>query len=299
MACRSLLPAFVVTLVVAGMIVPAWGSANLNAYLAPGITESHFDVTYKRATTITHYECSAITDILREAGGTVEVAALDGDPDAEILKAALNENIMASGSGASIRNLDVYYEAVLTRDRHNITIDYEVKINGTLGGDVVSMATHGRPAVVDVSWRNLTVTEPVTIRGTEINLPHNSFEALMPDMFAALPEEAVSLLEIPLITTAPIQDAPLETWHFLFDPTGGFAHRDPYGVSEQVPDEGRTTYTLGDGYPHEFKGRIIEHIVLGADSCAFVMDEDSHLAYIHAVGFSEPSVGFFISPPYA
>ena len=122
----------VVCVIIAGSLPAAWGSVSLKAYLVPEITESRFEATYQKTTAIIHGDDDGILEILPETDGTIRVEARDGDPDAEALKAVLNENIRASGSSASIRSLDVSYETVPLRYGKVVEITYEAKINGTI-----------------------------------------------------------------------------------------------------------------------------------------------------------------------
>ena len=237
----------------AGAPPPAWGSAQLGAYLVPNDAESYFSVYYIKSVAIESGKGGQLEDLLSKSmGATVKVSAQHGDPDVEALRAALNENIRLSGSRASIHSLDVQYKAILVGSDHYARMVYEATVSGTLGGYTLREATDKRPAVVDVAWMDFTVREPVTVQGTEINLLRGAFEELAPEALASLPEEAAARLESPLFEAAGIHEAPFGTWReghsLVFDSSfdrqpvrseqGGFLVESSYWLGSDCPWSG-------------------------------------------------------------
>ena len=62
------------------------------------------------------------------------------------------------------------------------------------------------------------MTEPVSIRGVEINSLRGSFETLVPGMLAVLPDRAVAMLEMPLIEATVINKEPIDMWWYKYCP---------------------------------------------------------------------------------
>ena len=273
----------------AGALPQARGSADLNAYLVPGQAEGYFDVTYHRTYHIGHGEGGELAGLLGGAGGTVEVAAQDGDLGAEAVAAALNESIRASGSGSSVRVHDVKSVAAIRANPLDTEILYVIRIRGMLAGHTAGAAEGGRPAIVDMAWRDLTVREPVTIRGTEINIPRSAFGTLAPGALAAMPDGAAALLDIPLIAAAGLQEAPLETWRFIYDPTGLAADAGHLGVSWPASGLPVTVYSYREssdveGAPSGWK----ETVDFELDRPYFIRAVDPvDRAAIHIAGFAE------------
>ena len=266
----------------------AWGSADLNVYVAPGRGEPYFTATYQRTVVVEYGEGGELADLLEGAVGTIEVVAQDGGPDAEALRAALNENIKASGSGASIRSLDAHYKATLKGNPIDAVISYEVRLSGTLGGHTIAEAASDQPVVVDMAWRDITVRDPVTVQGVEINLPRGAFEALAPEVFAALPDEAAALLDKPLIMATSIHETPLETWQSFFG-SRGISHIDRFEPFEEISGSVVSDYVLGKNDLGEgIKTEMVEEVHFSLDRpYALRTLESADTAYVRVLGFAK------------
>ena len=266
----------------------AWGSADLNVYVAPGRGEPYFTATYQRTVVVEYGEGGELADLLEGAVGTIEAVAQGGGPDAEALRAALNENIKASGSGASIRSLDAHYKATLKGNPIDAVISYEVRLSGTLGGHTIAEAASDQPVVVDMAWRDITARDPVTVQGVEINLPRGAFGALAPEVLAALPDEAAALLDKPLIMATSIHETPLETWQSFFG-SRGIAHIERFEPFEEISGPVVSDYVLGKNDLGEgIKTEIVEEVHFSLDRpYALRTLESADAAYVRVLGFAK------------
>ena len=85
--------------------------------------------------------------------------------------------------------------------------------------------------------------DPVVLQGTEINLPTSAIETLAPGLTAALPGEALALLNRPLIVSTILYEYPLDRWHRIaFPPNSAEAKR--FGLSGDISDSVVTTLTV-------------------------------------------------------
>ena len=122
-----------------------------------------------------------------------------------------------------------------------------MRINGTLQGHTIVPGSANQPAIVDMAWRDITVKDPVVLQGAEINLPISAIETLAPGLTAALPGEALALLNRPLIVSTILYEYPLDRWHRIaFPPTSAEAKR--FGLSGDISDSVVTTLTVDSSH---------------------------------------------------
>lgn len=272
----------------AGAVPAAWGSAQLNAFIIPGNSESNFDVTYQRTVILEYDEGGQIADLLRGASDSIDISVESGDPGTENLKALLNSNLLSSDSSTSIRDLDVIYRAVLRGNPLGATLSYEVQLTGTLQGYTIIAGSEGQQTVVDMAWRDITVRDPVVLQGAEINLPISAMETMAPEVVSLLPDDALELLRSPLIVATSLHEAPLGQWHFLFDPTGINADASQFGLSEEIAGIVESKFTLGESSIREgIKTEVEEEVEFALDRTYVIKTlESSDIANVHIVGFA-------------
>lgn len=221
--------------VAAGAVPAAWGSAQLDIYINPARPESGFAVTYQMTATIIYEEGGNLAAILRGTDSSIGLGAQDGDPGVEVLKEKIEASMLASDSAARIGSLDVDYRATIEGRQSYAEVSYTVRINGTLQGHTIVPGSANQPAIVDMAWRDITVRDPVVLQGTEINLPTSAIETLAPGLIAALPGEALALLNRPLIVSTILYEYPLDRWYRItFPPNSAEAKR--FGLSGDISD---------------------------------------------------------------
>ena len=232
-----------VAVIAAGAVPAAWGSAQLDIYINPASPESIFTVTYQMTVIIFYEEGGNLAALLRGTDSSIELGAQDGDPGAEALKGKIEASMLASDSAARIGSLDVDYRATLEGRQSSATVSHTVRVNGTLQGHTIVPGSANQPAIVDMAWRDITVKDPVVLQGTEINLPTSAIETLAPGLTAALPGEALALLNRPLIVSTILYEYPLDRWHRIaFPPNSAEAKR--FGLSGDISDSVVTTLTV-------------------------------------------------------
>ena len=284
-----------------GAIPAAWGSAQLDAYINPGSAESNFAVTYQRTVALEYGEDGKLGSLLRGANDRIEVHARDGDPGIEALKEQLDASLLASGSITRIGSLDATSLTVLRGNSSWATISYEIELEGTLQGYTIVAGSGNRPAVVDMAWRDITVRDPAVLNGTEINLPRSALGTMAPDVLAALPHEALVLLDKPLIVSTRIYEEPLVKWHFLFDPIGVIVDASRFGLSEEISRFVVSKFTLGESNRGETWGGGEEKVLFTLDRpYAIRTFESPDIANVHILGFaiiSSPDGAEIVSVP--
>ena len=227
-------------------IAPAMG-AQLIASVNPGAGESEFNMRYLMTVSVQYPEGGQVADLLRGHQAEMSAFVAAGTPESEAVAEMIAATMLANGSQARVQDIDVEYTATLRGREDAASIDYKVEIDGTLAGYVIRPLDGSNPAVVDMGWRDMSVSGPVRLGGTEINIPMSFIEAEVPGLARAISgSEAEALLRAPLMDSSFILEQPLANWHSLFDPTGVNVDAATFGISDEIAGFVVTAYTMGE-----------------------------------------------------
>lgn len=244
---------------VAGIAAPAMG-AQLIASVNPSAGESEFNMRYLSTVSVQYPDGGQVADLLRGHQAQMSAFVAAGTPESEAVAEMITATMLANGSQARVQDIDVEYTATLQGRQDAASIDYKVEIDGTLAGYVIRPLEGSNPAVVDMGWRDMSVSGPVMLGGTEINIPMSFIEAEVPELARAMSgSEAEALLRAPLMDSSFILEQPLTNWHSLFDPTGLNVDAAQFGISDAIAGFVVTGYTMGESSIRE--GRQIETIL--------------------------------------
>ncbi len=253
--------AIALTVLLAGLIVigtsaPAW-AAQMDAKVNPNTEESPFKINYQKTVFIEYPNGGQLFDELRGKEWTLAGTADISNPGVQDLRQKINEKISSDGSVAQIKDLNVNYEFHLKARNINTSIDYRVIVEGTLSDYVIT--SDSQKSLVDLGWRGMSTTEPVTIDGIEMNFPINLIKDQEPEVYAILAgTEAEEVLHKHLINADFINEQPLTNWHFLFDPTGIGVDAGQFGLSEDIAGFVVSIWTMGESSIRE--GRQVERV---------------------------------------
>ena len=249
-------------------IAPAMG-AQLIASVNPGAGESEFNMRYLTTVSVQYPDGGQVADLLRGHQAQMSAFVAAGTPESEAVAEMIAATMLANGSQARVQDIDVEYTATLRGREDAASIDYKVEIDGTLAGYVIRPLDGSNPAVVDMGWRDMSVSGPVRLGGTEINIPMSFIEAEVPGLARAISgSEAEALLRAPLMDSSFILEQPLANWHSLFDPTGVNVDAATFGISDEIAGFVVTAYTMGESSFRE--GIQIERI----QNAPFVADRE-------------------------
>lgn len=252
------LAAFILFTGILAVGMQAAHAAQLDTIVDPNEDSSLFKMTYQKTIFIEYDDGGQIADLLQ--GHTWEVTTESSTPsaDATVLMNELNQKIASDTSGARISDLTVSYLAVMTGRESSASIDYKIVLNGTLTD--YNIAAEGGltgQKLVDMGWRGMTVTGPVTINGMEINIPISPIAANEDEVYQLMRgTDAETLLSTPLIDAEGIKNQPLTNWHFLFDPAGIGVDAGTFGLSDQIKGFVVSGFTMGESGLRE--GRQVE-----------------------------------------
>ena len=282
--------AIILTILLAGLIVvgtsaPAWG-AQLDTRINPNNDESPFKMSYLKTVFIEYPNGGVLFDTLSNSQWVVSGIADSSNPGVQELMANLNSGIQSDGSQARISDLNVTYEFQLKGRSIQTSIDYRVVLEGTLTDYIITEDSQKK--LVDLGWRGLTTTSPITIDGIEINLPLGVLETQEPILYNTfVGTEAESVLSRELINADFILEQPLTNWHFLFDPTGINADASTFGFDDSIAGFVVSSWTMGESSIRE--GRQVERIyeaeVMADETYTVRSVQSTDTANLSSIGF--------------
>jgi len=282
--------AIILTILLAGLIVvgtsaPAWG-AQLDTRINPNNDESPFKMSYLKTVFIEYPNGGVLFDTLSNSQWVVSGIADSSNPGVQELMANLNNGIQSDGSQARISDLNVTYEFQLKGRSIQTSIDYRVVLEGTLTDYIITEDSQKK--LVDLGWRGLTTTSPITIDGIEINLPLGVLETQEPILYNTfVGTEAESVLSRELINADFILEQPLTNWHFLFDPTGINADASTFGLDDSIAGFVVSSWTMGESSIRE--GRQVERIyeaeVMADETYTVRSVQSTDTANLSSIGF--------------
>ena len=223
--------------ILVGIDIDAY-AASFQALINPKINDAKFETIYQKSIFIDYPDGGTIHDELEDKEWRVQDVADLNNPGVQDLMQQLNTKIANDGSQARITDLDVSYNFQLKGRELGASIDYEISIEGTISNYIITTveSDEGPKTVIDLGWRGLTTSDPVTINDVEINIPINIIRIQEPVVYDIVmgTSAETDVLAVPIINTQEITKISLSNWHFLFDPTGINVDASRFGLSEEI-----------------------------------------------------------------
>ena len=275
-------------LLIVGSSSSVW-AAQLDARLVPDADSADIKITYQRNIWIGYPEGGQLADELRGKQWEIKVTGDSSNPGVQDLMQKINQKITSDGSSARVTALTVEYTAGLIGRGGNTSIDYKIVLYPTLSFYNIRQYSANSPSLVDMGWRGLSVTAPITIDGVEINQPISALKTQEPSAYQIIAgTEGETLMSQNLINAEGIKNQPLRNWHFLFDPTGINVDAGTFGLDESISGFVVSSFTMGESSIRE--GRQVEKEF----SAVFTKDrpyeirsvESADSANLHIVGFA-------------
>jgi hypothetical protein len=165
------------------------------------------------------------------------------------LIAALNRAFIQADSPVQASQAVVSFSGVLRGGPTSTVISYSIDLQPTLERFVLQGGEGGQTGqLVDLEWRGITINEPLVVNAPDvgqinINYPIGLLQALYPSLAQKLENsQASEVLNEPILNFEEF-NAPMTTWHVLFDPVGA------YGGSVGLETGGAnalSVYSLGE-----------------------------------------------------
>jgi len=209
-------------------------AADLTATLSPERDRS--EASYVGVKTVT-LEYPAGSSLAQELDGKNEriqftlngTATGQNDTGMSGLIAGINRALVQADSPAQTSEANVTYTGVLRGGPTSTVISYKVDVKPTLESFVLQSGGEGGKSghVVDLEWRGITVSEPLVVNAPDvgqinINYPIGLFQVLHPTLAQKLEStQAREVFEDPILNFGDF-NAPMDSWHRLFDPVGAY-----------------------------------------------------------------------------
>ncbi len=275
----------IATLFVIGSSSSVW-AAQIDARVNPNSNASPFSYNFQKTVFIEYPDGGKIFDELHEKEWTVSGTADASNPGVQKLIESLNHKILSHKSNTKVSDLNVTYDIHLKGRNLNTSIDYKIKLEGTIS-DYVITKDQVR-TLIDLGWRGMGTDDPVIIDGVEINFPISVIKDKEPAVYDILAKsEADSILLKSVINSDFILEQPMTNWHFLFDPTGVTADAKTFGLDKSISGFVVSKWTMGESSLRE--GRQVEKVFeapVSADKNYVVRSvQSSDQGNIAAIGF--------------
>ncbi|MDQ3853474.1 MAG: hypothetical protein M3299_11630, partial [Thermoproteota archaeon] len=177
-------------------------------------------------------------------------AADQDDTGMNGLIAALNRAFVQAESPVQTSQAMVSYSGVLRGGPTSTVISYRIDVEPTLERIVLQGAGGSQTGrLVDLEWRGITINEPLVVNAPDvgqinINYPIGLLQALYPSLAQKFEgTQATEVLNQPILNFEEF-NAPMSTWHVLFDPVG--AYGGSVGLNGTGGAKALSVYSLGE-----------------------------------------------------
>lgn len=161
-------------------------------------------------------------------------------------------NAMAAQRGSPVRmtNASLTYTGQIRGTPDELTLSYNVQLKPSFISGITFSSQNQTADVVDLDWRSISVTDPLTLTTPygkmDVNYPIGLLQANhtnVADQLMKTPASAI--MKDPLFNFQDV-GRPMDSWHFLFDPTGSQAGAASSGFEEIGGARVVSIYSLGE-----------------------------------------------------
>lgn len=227
-------------------------AVEMNTVVVPTLSEAQAQFTGDTILTITYDPNSALSKNLTGVREDVSFKANMSTPGMRELIATVNQIITnVKHSPAQVQNATLDYNAHIAGTPGQLKVSYLVRFKPTLTGLTLPNQNSTNLKVVDLDWRSFVVPQPLVLTPDkvgqiDVNLPIGLLQNKLPAIASQLEKsDAGKLLKNPLFNFELIGQ-PLDTWHFLFDPTGSQVGMLGSGFKEIGGAKVVSIYSLGE-----------------------------------------------------
>jgi hypothetical protein len=165
---------------------------------------------------------------------------------------AFNRALLDKNSPTQVTEIRLIYTAVIKPDETTTLISYKLEAvpileNFVLGdGNLEGLTSK----IVDLEWRGIHVTEPIMVElptygVIDVNRPIGLFEKLYPELANEInASEGAEIFSDPILDFRRF-DQKMDTWHFLFDPSGSLVETSSF-FREESGARVVSIYSLGE-----------------------------------------------------
>jgi hypothetical protein len=226
-------------------------SVQMTASLVPTTGQGEVDWSAIRFMTIKYPPNSPLAQEFNGKSETIKFtmqAEEDGMP--QLVQAFNNAIASQKNSPVRINNASLTYTGQLKGTEDELSLSYNVQVKPTFMSGITLSSENQTADVVDLDWRSINVADPLTLTTPygemDINYPVGLLQANYSSMADQLmTTEASAIMADPLLNFQDVGRS-MDTWHFLFDPTGSQAGAASAGLQELGGARVVSIYSLGE-----------------------------------------------------
>ena len=230
-------------------------AADLAAALNPGSDISEGSFVGVRTVTLEYPAGSSLAQELDGQNQRIEFSlngTATGQDDTGIsgVIAALNRAFVQADSPVQASQAAVTYTGVLRGGPTSTLISYRIDLEPTLQSYVLQAGEGGQGSqVVDLEWRGTVINEPLVVNAPDVGqININNAMGLLQVLYPSVAQkfentQATEVLNEPILNFEDF-NAPMSSWHVLFDPVG--AYGGSVGLNGTEGANALSVYSLGE-----------------------------------------------------
>jgi hypothetical protein len=226
-------------------------AVQMTSSLVPTTGHGEVDWSAIRFLTIKYPPNSPLAQEFNGKSETVRFTMQANEDGMPQLVQAFND-AMASQKSSPVRmtNASLTYTGQLRGTEDELSLSYNVQLKPSFITGVTLSSENQTTDVVDLDWRSINVADPIILStpygDIDVNRPIGLLQANHSSVADQLMNtEASSIMSDPLFNFQDI-GRPMDTWHFLFDPTGSQAGAAGSGFEEIGGARVVSIYSLGE-----------------------------------------------------
>jgi hypothetical protein len=163
---------------------------------------------------------------------------------------ATNKALLEAQSPVQVSETGLVYTGVIRGGPTSTIMSYRVELQPTIEKFVLQRGQGGQQGhIVDLEWRGIVIQDSVIVNAPEygridINHPIGLLQVLHPTIAQKLENSQAREIFVQPILNFEDFNAPMNTWHVLFDPVG--AYGGSVGLTETEGAQALSVYSLGE-----------------------------------------------------
>jgi len=259
---KIILPIFLGLFILSSFASQAY-AIEMTTVVIPTLNEAQAQFTGDGIVTITYDPNSALSKNLTGFNENVKFKANMSTPGMKELVSTINQVLNQKQTTARIQNATLDYNAQIHGTAGQLKISYLVRFKPLIQDVTLPNQNNTAVNVVDMDWRSFVVPEPLNLQipglgEIDVNYPIGLLQAKLPNLASQIAAtDTEKLLEKPIFDFA-LMGQSLDTWHFLFDPTGSQAGMLGSGFKEIAGAKVVSIFSLGESSFREGTFKDIE-----------------------------------------
>lgn len=236
--------------------IPSAFANDMNAILVPEANKGEAHFIGVKNISLRYAAGSAIANELgnKETRVTHTISGGTNSTDSGVKSAidAFNRALLDKGSPTQVTDIRLVYTAAIKPSETSALISYKIEAVSTIEGFVLGAGSNeGFSAqLVDLEWRGILVTEPIIVDipsygERDINRAIGLMHSVHPELAEQIEaSQGAEIFDEPILDFRKF-DQRMDSWHFLFDPSGSLVQSSSF-FREESGAKVVSIYSLGE-----------------------------------------------------